>query len=144
MEINRKDISLNLLVVDPDTGEHLDVDTTMSFNKKYYTIKKLNFKGCIMKMKDVQVELCISKQATNMFWVVVDNLNKENELRDLSQLARSNDLDLRSLQRMIKKMKDIGFLSSTARGVYKANPFIVVGKAVKSSKDIQRLQQEWR
>lgn len=143
MRLSKKEVSLNLLVVDPDSGEHLDVKAKMSFNK-YYTIKKLNSRICTMKLRDVQIEICISKSSTEMFWVLIEAIDSSNCISGLTAVAEDSNTDLRRLQKMVKKMKDIGFLTAVSRGCYSVNPFIIVGKAVRKGQDISVLQESWR
>lgn len=140
--MNKKDINLNLLVVDPDTGEHLDVDATMRFNK-HYTVRKLNMRMNNMRLRDVQIELCISKSATQLFWVIVDSIDVNNQVIGISSIARNNEVDLRRLQKMLKSMKDLQFIKSVDRGIYTVNPFIIVGKAVRRNESISELQSQW-
>jgi len=134
--------STNLLLVDPETGEHLDVDTHMNFHK-HYTPKILNTKVSDMRLRDVQIEVCVSSSATKLFWIIVDNLDRTNSLSRIADVARDNEVTQKSLGSTIKKLVDVGFLKRTNRGVYFANPFVLVSRKVNSGKEIIQLQNSW-
>lgn len=142
MKFERKDAVLDMIVVDPNTGEHLETSTITRFHS-HYSIKKINFKGCIMKLADAQIQICKSPRDIRIFWILLDNADSENIFRHLNEIAEEADVSYDVLSRVVKRGVETGLFYKLRRGEYQVNPFAFSAKSVSREK-LHDLQKNWR
>lgn len=135
-------VDTNLVFANED-GDHIDVAVRIK-QRNYTILHKINARIYDMGIAETMTEVCKSSKDIEMFWKLLKATDTNNSFRDISEIAKKNDIVPRSLRRMVKRMKDVGFVHPIQRGVYQVNPFQYIGKAVRSTKDMTNLQLEWK
>jgi hypothetical protein len=138
------DLIVSLDVVSPSTGEVIPVDGVKRIREKYYSIRELNFKGSIMNMAKYQSSLCKSSKDIEMFWDILFNVDKHNELRiNISEFAKTTDYSRQRITKFLSDAVNIGFMKRISRGVYEVNPFVFKSKGA-TNKIIEENQKNWK
>lgn len=130
-------------VFDGETGQSLNLSHTSMIESKYYNIKKLNARICIMYIGTAQAKICKSSKDIVIFWTIMDRLDKYNEFRtSLADLAKELGVARSKVTGMFSSGIDAGIFKRVDRGVYKANPFMVKSKG-STNDTIEAAQSEW-
>lgn len=136
-------IAVSLDVVNSETGELFPVQGVNTKSLKYYTIKRLNFKGSIMDLFTFQSQLCKSSRDIELFRDILFEVDKCNELR--INITKFSDRSKVSRQRVTKFLSDsvkCGFMKKPDRGVYVVNPYTFKAKGA-NNETIEQVQQAW-
>ena len=130
-------------VFDSETGQTMNLVQSSIKETKYYTIRKLNAKVCIMDIAQAQAEICKSSKDIQVFWEIVDKLDKYNEFREsATTIANKLGVQRSKVTDIISKSIKVNFLCRIDRGVYLANPFMIRSKG-STNEIIEKLQSEW-
>ena len=130
-------------VSDVNTGECLTITTEISNQVKYYTVKKLNVKVCIMDFFDAQEIICKSSKDIHILKMVLNATDKDNEFRKVvSKFCIDIGCSRSQLTSVLKRGVTANMFKSIDRGVYMVNPYLFKSKGC-SSETISRKQSEW-
>jgi len=129
---------------DAETGEVVTATGTREVQHKYYSVKKLNAKVCIMDLAEAMEKVCSSKQDIYIFWKIIDSLDKENTFRKVvSKWSIAIGVNERKVREIISRSVKVGVMRKVERGVYLYNPFMLSSKG-STNEIIEKLQDEWQ
>jgi DNA-binding MarR family transcriptional regulator len=127
------------------TGEVSEITATHQMSHKNYSIKRFNMRMWIEAYSWLMEKGCNSSKDISIFNHIISELDKENEFRgNQKMIAEELDTSTRNITKMINKLISLGFFIRKERGVYLANPFVLVSKKVKSNAEIEELQKSWK
>ena len=128
---------------DAETGEVVTATGTREVQHKYYSVKKLNAKVCIMDLAEAMEKVCSSKKDIYIFWKIIDSLDKENSFRKVvTEWSEAIGVNKLQVKRILKKSVEVGVMRRIERGVYLYNPFMLSSKG-STNEIIERLQNKW-
>ncbi len=124
MREEKEVIKTKLQLIHNQTGELIEVDGESEVTKRYYSIKKLNKRICVMDLFTYQSKLCKSSKDITMFRDFLLAIDKYNEFRKvIVDFCKENNIDRSRFTKFIKKSIEIGFIIRIDRGVYIVNPY---------------------
>lgn len=130
-------------VTDTSTGEYLTITTEVKNQVKYYSVRKLNVKVCIMDFFDAQEIICRSSKDIHILKMVLNAVDKDNEFRkNVSKFRLDIGCSRSQLSAVISRAKTANLIRPSERGVYMVNPYLFKAKGC-SSETISQKQQEW-
>lgn len=125
------------------TGEVTSTEAIQRVSEKYYSIKKLNFKGSIMDLFTAQEQICRSSKDISIFKMLLYNANSNNIIEiNVSTMSKNNGVSRRSLTAYIKRCKEANFIKKVDFQAYRINPFMFKAKG-SSNKIMEKLQRNW-
>lgn len=144
MRISTEDVGFEIEAFRSDTGESVGtLKASRRIQHKNYSIRRLNMKIWQEGMDWVYEQVATSRTNTVIFNTLKNEVDKHNEIRtNITRLAESLCVDASTIRKMIKKLKDINFLYSSERGVYRVNPFIMKSKGI-TNEEIENNQKWW-
>ena len=127
-----------------DTGESVGtLKASKEFHHKNYSIKRLNMRIWEEGMDWVYLQVATSRTNTMIFNALKHEIDKHNEIRtNITHLAEKINVDPSTIRKMIKRLKDINFLYTQERGVYRVNPFVVKAKGI-TNEELENNQKWW-
>ena len=142
-EISRETI-VKLDTFDPDTGEVFQINGSVIKSEKYYNIKKLNKRICIMDLFTMQSKICNSNKSIEIFRDILYETNRENIFdKNITKFAKENGYTRQQVSSILKKFIDVGMAKRIERGKYLLNPFAFQSKG-STNKLIEEAQELWR
>jgi len=118
-------------IVDKATGELFDVPIATSV--KYYSIKKMNFKGNIMSIMEKQAYICKGAKDIMAFWWIL-NKSKDNIFERPTEIASEIGADYdKRIAPLIKRGIECGMWKRTGRGKYLINPYVFLSKGTSNA-----------
>ncbi len=130
-------------VSDINTGECLTISTDIQNSVKYYNVKKLNVKVCIMDFFDAQEIICKSSKDIHILKMVLNAGDKDNEFRkNISKFCKDIGCSRSQLTAIITRGKQAELLRVVDRGVYAITPYLFKAKGC-NSETIAMKQSEW-
>jgi hypothetical protein len=143
-EVTRKTmVELNL--EDSVTGEFTRVSGERVETEKYYSIKKITARINGMDLFTVMEKTCTSSKDIHIFNMLTDMSDNEGNIviGNITRMAKELGVSRVKLSVFLKKLIDIEFLKKTNNGEYAVNPFIFIGRRVRSNEDREKLQLKW-
>lgn len=125
-------------------GNDVRVTGTVKDSYEVHYVASLNGRVSIMKIAEVQAEVCKSSKDVTIFWKLIDMLNPENELHiNITDTAKKWGLDRSNLAKFLARMLKSELLIKHKAGHYMCNPYIIGAKQA-SKKILEQLQMDWK
>lgn len=135
---------VSVSILNDITGEVTSTEAIQRVSEKYYSIKKLNFKGSIMDLFTAQEQICKSSKDISIFKALLYSANPNNVIEvNVSKLSKDNCVSRRNMTAYIKRCKDAGMIRKVDFQAYLINPFMFKSKGSNNS-IMEKLQKEWR
>jgi len=130
-------------VVSPFTGEVVSTSAEVLSTSKYYIIKKLNKRICIMDLFTMQSKICNSSKSIEIFRDILYSTDKDNIFnKNITKFAKLNGFTRQQVSLVLKKFVDIGLAKRVDRGEYLINPLAFQSKG-STNELIEKAQIEW-
>lgn len=130
-------------IVDKITGELIEAQIATSL--KYYSIKKINFKGSMMSMMEKQAYICKGAKDIIVFWWIL-NKSKDNIFERPTKIAKEISVDYdQRVAPLIKRGIECGMWKRINRGMYLINPFVFLSKGISNAtaESLQKNHRAW-
>jgi len=139
----RESLDVRLSVLNDVTGETFDVTGSHNISSKYYSIKKLNKRICVMDLFTIQSKICKSSKDILIFRDILLSTDKHNEIRfNITEFSKSNGYKREYVTRLLKKFVGNDLARRIDRGVYLINPLVF--QSIGSTNElIEKAQSIW-
>lgn len=140
-----KTVSVELDVIDPSTGESFRVNGTSSETSKYYSISKVTSRINTMQLLTVMERTCTSPKDIKILNVLLDMAGSDNKIRidNITSLASELGVSKVKFTLLLKSLQEADFFMKLDVGVYFVNPFVWIGRRVKSNELRESVQTDW-
>ena len=143
MKETSKETIVRLDTINRETGEVFPVDGRFIESNKYYSIKKLNKRICIMDLFTMQEKICNSSKDICIFKNILYETDRENIFRqNITRFSKKIEMPRSTVSRILKKFVDVGLARRVDRGEYLINPLAFQAKG-SSNGLIEKAQFEW-
>lgn len=146
MKESESRLVVELDAINPTTGELFKLTGTNEESNKYYSISKITSRVNAMNLFSTMELVCKSSKDIHIFNYLTEKADSGNKLRidNISALADELEVSRVKLTKFLKLLTDSDFTFKLDRGVYMINPFIFVGRRVKSNELRESAQSEWK
>ena len=143
-EFNRT-TTVEVDVINPNTGEVFTTKGANTETSKYYSIKHITSRINAMTLFNIMEKVCKSSKDISLTNKLIEMVSKENEIRidNITELSKNFSVVRSKLNALLKAYETNNFLYKLDRGVYLVNPFIFVGRRVRSNKLREAAQMKW-
>jgi len=137
--------SVMLEVTNPKTGSKFLTKGSSKEVTKYYTIKKITSRVNSMDLLTALSKICKSPKDIQIINGLLDESNSDGEIVITNITKKSEEfLIARSkLNEILNRAVKENFLFKKDKGVYLINPYIFIGKRVRSNEMREKLQTSW-
>lgn len=131
--------------INPTTGELFKIHGVNEEQNRYYSVRKLTSRINAMDLFSLMENVCKSSKDIHMMNILTERVTRENELRidNITNLASDLDVSRVKLTTFLKSLVDSNFLHKLDVGVYLVNPYVFVGRRVKSNELREAAQHRW-
>lgn len=133
--------------ISAETGEMHNIHAKSEINKRYYHISKLTSRINAMNLFKVQAKICKSSKDILLFANILDLMDIYGEIRisNISEFSKTQNVSRRKFTDILSRMEKVEpkLLFKLDRGIYKVNPFLYIGRKVRSNEIREKLQLEW-
>ena len=131
--------------IDRRTGETVPITGTYEEVSKYYSIKKITSRINAMDLFSVMERTCTSPKDISLMSIITDMADCENVIRidNIAKLAEECNVSRVKMTTFLKNQVDAQFFAKLDRGVYMINPYILVGRRVRSNALREQAQTKW-
>lgn len=138
-------IAVELYVTDPDTGERLNVSGTKRVTSAYYSVREITSRINAMNLLTVLAKVCKSPRDLEAVNYLLDTGNSEGRVvvSNVTETAKTLGVARSKLNTILKGCVDERLFHKEGTGVYFVNPFIFIGKRVRSNEAREELQRQW-
>ena len=148
MRETQEEYVLAMDLVNRGTGEVSNVDVAITKKHKNYSIRKLTTRINAMNLFQIMEQVCKSSKDIGLTNYLLDMSDSSNQIRinNVSKLASELNVSRSKLNATLKNFEDVRpdrLLIKQDTGVYQINPFIFIGKRIRSNKLREELQAEW-
>jgi hypothetical protein len=132
--------------INPTTGELFKLHGEATESSAYYNISKITSRINAMDLLTKMAETCKSPKDISILNRLLDTAYSDNTIRidNVTTLAEEYEVARSKLNGLLKAFEKAGLFKKLDRGIYFINPFIFVGKRVKSNELREAAQQKWR
>ena len=132
-------------VIDPTTGEKFTAKGSNIETSKYYSVKNITSRINAMTLFSMMEKVCKSSKDISITNMLTEMVTQENEIRvdNISKLAKEFRIARSKLNAILKSYQDNDFLLKLDRGVYMVNPYVFVGRRVRSNLLRETAQIRW-
>ena len=136
--------SLILEVVDPETNESFSVAGSVNEKSKYFSISKITSRINNMDYLTVLESTCSSSTDIRVFRELMEAADVNNLFVITNVTKKSKQLgnSRTKLNNILKSLADQDFVRKD-QGTFFVNPFVFVGKRVRSNEQREALQLSW-
>jgi len=137
--------SVLLEVVNPDTGNKFVAEGTSKEVTKYYSIKRITTRVNSMDLLNVLAKVCKSSKDLSLMNILLDEANSEGRIIIINISTKATELGVArsKLNSILSTATKEHFLFKINKGVYMINPYIFIGRKVRSNEIRESLQIEW-
>jgi hypothetical protein len=137
--------SVLLEVVNPETGNKFVAEGSSKEVSKYYKINRITSRVNSMDLLNVLAKVCKSPKDLNTMNVLLDESNGDGRIVITNISTRAVELNVArsKLNSILSSAVKENFLFKIDKGVYMINPYIFIGKKVRSNELREALQKEW-
>jgi hypothetical protein len=134
-----------LELINPETGETTHVKGESVKSSKYYSIKNITTRINNMDLLTVMELTCKSSKDIRLFNNITESVDSTGRIRfdSIKATAEKFEVSREKLTRFLKLLTENNFTVKLDKGVYMVNPFIFIGKRIRSNADRETLQAEW-
>ena len=144
MKETYKTVTVELDVVDPNTGEMFQAHGTNTEHSKYYNIRNITSRTNIMDLLNIMSRTTKSPKDIEILNHLLEQADKYNEIRlNITQTAKQLSVSKPKLTLLLKALVENNFFHKLDKGVYFVNPFIFVGRRCNSNKLREEAQKRW-
>ncbi len=142
----RKTLAVDVDIIDPESGEIHTARGTIEETNKYYSIQKLTSRINTMTLLTIMEQVCRSSKDIYILNYLLDSSGSDNTIRinNISKLAIAMDTSRQKLTTILKRLVNTDFIRKQDIGIYEINPFIYIGRKVRSNAKREQLQQLWQ
>ena len=135
-------VTVNVLT---DDGNLVPLKATSEKVNTFYYIKNLTTRCNMIDLLTVMSKVCKSSKDIVTFNQLLDLATADNALEFVSvtELAKLMQLPRPTLSTMLSKLAAEEFLHKVSSNKYLINPFIFLGKRVRSNEKREQLQKDW-
>lgn len=146
MKESVKTSSLVLEVLNPSTGEKFLTKGSSKESHKYYSIKKLTSRVNSMDLLNILSKVCKSPKDLDIINELLEEADFEGRIviTNISNKAKQLNIARSKLNNILSNAIKTNFFFKLDTGVYFVNPFIFIGKRVRSNEQREFLQKEWK
>ena len=143
-EITRS-TAVELEATDPTTGETFRIAGTANESSRYYSISNITSRINAMDLLTTMANTCKSPKDITILNQLLDTVANDNTIRiaNISKLAMSMGIARSKLNTLLRAFEEDHFFKKLDIGVYMVNPFIFVGKRVRSNELREAAQIHW-
>lgn len=137
--------SVLLEVVNPETGNKFVTEGSSKEVTKYYSIKRITSRVNSMDLLNVLAKVCKSPKDLTLMNVLLDESNTDSRIviTNISTKAAELGVARSKLNNILSTAVKENFLYKIDKGIYLVNPYIFIGKKVRSNEIREALQKEW-
>ena len=140
--------AVRLDLIHPTTGEVTPVTADMKESNKYYSIKKLTTRINSMNLFELMSKTRKSGKEIALFGTLMEMANDENKIviTNMTKFSKDVGIDRSDLYKFIKRLESVRperLLYKPNTGIYIINPYLLIGKRVRSNAYREQLQEEW-
>jgi len=145
MKITTKETVVTLETYSPITGEVIPVEGRKVKSDKYYSIQKITTRINAMTFLEVLTKTCKSSKDIEIVNFILDKQKSDGNIYipNITKEAENMDISRSKLNKILKELLNNNLLYKKEKGIYLVNPFIFIGKKVRSNEAREKLQQEW-
>jgi len=146
LKITNKQVSINLEGFDTLTGESFTFEGISNVKTKYYSIKNITTRINSMDFLDTLEAICRSSKDIGIVNNLLELHGKDNILRvsnGIGNYSKKIGISRQKLSDVLKRMENLNLVYKLDIGVYFINPFIWIGRRVKSNELRENCQIEW-
>lgn len=145
MKETTKTSSVVLEVINPSTGQKFLTKGSSQETNKYYSIKNITTRVNSMDLLNVLSKICKSPKDLNIMNNLLEEANSEGKIVIPNISAKSKEFSIArsKLNEILKNAVKNNFFCKLDKGVYFINPFIFIGKRVRSNEMREALQKTW-
>ena len=137
--------SINLEGYNPITGEVFEFEAISNTKEKYYSISNITTRINNMDFLSKMEKICKSSKDITIVKYLLELHGNDNYIRisNISNLAKQLKVSRRKLTDILKRMETSDLVLKTDRGIYMINPFIWIGKRVRTNLLREQAQNIW-
>ena len=137
--------SVLLEVLNPETGDKFTATGSSEEVVKYYSIKRVTSRVNSMDLLRILAKVCKSPKDLNLMNVLLDESTSEGYIVIANIKAKAETLKVArsKLNSILSVAVKEHLLFKTDKGTYFINPYIFIGKRVRSNQVREALQRKW-
>ena len=141
----KKQVTINLEAYDSETGESHTFEATETIKEEYYSIRKITTRINNMDFLGTLEVVCKSSKDINIVNNLLELHDNNNYIRlsNISDYARNIECSRQKLTDILKRMQNSNLIYKTDRGIYMINPYIWIGRRIRSNKLREEAQLQW-
>ena len=141
--VNRTAVELEIR--NPSTGELFQIEGTNTETSKYYSIRNITSRINAMDLFSILEKVCKSSKDIKVINILLDKLGSDNRVRidNISNLANELEVSRSKLNAILKQAEDNNFFKKLDRGIYFVNPYVFVGRRVRTNELRANAQEQW-
>ena len=140
-----KSTAVELEATNPSTGETFRIAGTAKESSRYYSISNITSRINAMDLLTTMANTCKSPKDINVLNQLLDTVDNSNIIRisNISKLAVDMEVSRSKLNALLKAFEEDHFFKKLDIGIYMVNPFIFIGKRVRSNELREAAQIHW-
>jgi len=144
MKETRRRTVVEIDVMDSTTGELFKAEGFNEVTERYYSIKNITSRINAMDLLAKMEETCKSPKDIRILNLLLDKHDSENKIRidNVTNLAKELNISRSKLNELLKRWTNSYLLYKLDKGVYFINPFIFVGRRLRSNRLREAAQHE--
>ena len=144
MKESVKTTIMNLDVIDSN-GEIQSMLATQVNAQKYYNITKLTTRINNMDFTDIQANICRSSRDIRLLGELLDLQGSDGRIRlVITSFAQKHSVTRLVVDNITKRSLEHDLFKKEDRGVYFINPYVFIGRKIRSNQQRESLQVEWK
>jgi len=143
-EVNER-IVIEIDAINPTTGEIFKLDAIEEIKTKYYSVSKITTRINSMDLFTTMEKVCTSSKDISTLKYLTELIGSDNFIRldSITGSAKVLKISRVKLTKFMKGLIDVEFLLKMDTGIYFVNPFVYVGRRVRSNELRENAQLKW-
>ena len=140
-----KSTAVVLEVFNPVTKEMFRTKGENIIQNRYYSIKNLTSRVNSMDLIETLATICRSSKDMRLLGALLDYADSDNKIvmTNMAEEARNLNINKSKLSVLLRLSCNANLLKKITTGTYLINPYILIGKRVRSNEKREQLQIEW-
>ena len=136
---------IELEVTNPITGDRFTTHGEQLNTSTYYSIRNITSRINAMDLLTKMAETCKSPKDITILNQLLDTADKYNTIRidNIAAKAKEYDVARSKLNALLKAFEDVELFRKLDKGIYLVNPFVFMGRRVKSNELREAAQLSW-
>lgn len=137
--------SVLLEVLNPATGNRFLAEGKSTEETRYYKIKRLTSRVNSMDLLNILSEVCKSPKDLKLMNTLLDEANANNRIIITNISAKAIELGVArsKLNALLSNAVKESLLHKLDKGTYVINPYVLIGRRIRSNELREALQREW-